>query len=156
MPKVAIPDWTEEPEAVHPAIGARLSPYAHRSLGEAAGLTQFGVHLERLPPGARSSLRHWHETEDELIYMLSGAVVLVEDVETPLVAGEAAAWKAGARLGHCLENRSDAPAVYLTVGTRKADDVAHYPDDDLILIKRGADRRYTTADGNPVATRSEP
>jgi uncharacterized cupin superfamily protein len=147
MPKVAIPDWTEEPEHVHPAIGARLPPYAHRAIGDAGGLTQFGAHLERLPPGARSSLRHWHAHEDELVYVLEGRVTLVEDAESELGPGEAAAWRAGHPPGHCLENRGDAPAVYLVVGTRAARDVTTYPDDDLVTTRDGARRRYARADG---------
>jgi uncharacterized cupin superfamily protein len=147
MPKVAIPDWTEEPEYVHPAIGARLPPYAHRAIGDAGGLTQFGAHLERLPPGARSSLRHWHAAEDELVYVLEGRVTLVEDGETELGPGEAAAWAAGAAVGHRLENRGDRPAVYLVVGTRAERDVITYPDDDLVTRRDGARRRYERADG---------
>lgn len=150
MPKVTIPDWTEEPEYVHPAIGARLEPYAHRILGDAAGLTQFGAHLERLRPGGRSALRHWHETEDELVYVLEGRVTLVEDVETELGPGDAAAWRAGDPVAHRLENRTDAPVVYLVVGTRAARDVIHYPDDDLVTIKDGPRRRYERADGTLI------
>mgnify|MGYP000846926430 CR=1 FL=1 len=147
MPKVAIPDWTEEPEYVHPAIGARLAPYAHRAIGDVAGLTQFGVHVERLYPGARSSLRHWHSDEDEMVYVLEGEMVLVEDVDTVLRPGDAAAWPAGAPVAHCLENRSDAPAVFLVVGTRAARDAVTYPDHDLVTRRDGARRRYERADG---------
>src|SRR5690606_30999537 len=76
-------------------------------LGAAAGLTQFGANVITLEPGAWSSQRHWHEKEDELVYVLSGEVVLVEDEgETVLRAGECAAWKAGVRNGHHLVNRS--------------------------------------------------
>lgn len=147
MPKVEIGGWVEAPEYVHPAIGARLAPYAHRIIGDAAGLTQFGAHLERLYPGTRSSLRHWHSDEDEMVLVLEGEVVLVEDAETVLRAGDAAAWRAGDPVGHCLENRSDAPAVYLTVGTRAARDVVTYPDDDLVTTREGARRRYARPDG---------
>ncbi|MBP7243166.1 cupin domain-containing protein [Amaricoccus sp.] len=153
MPKVTIGDWVEEPEYVHPAIGARLAPYAHRAIGDAAGLTQFGVHLERLYPGAQSSLRHWHSHEDEMIYVLEGEVVLVEDGETALRAGDAAAWRAGDPVGHRLENRSDRPAVYLVAGTRAAHDVVSYPDDDLVTTRDGARRRYERADGSLIGER---
>ncbi|MBP7002033.1 cupin domain-containing protein [Amaricoccus sp.] len=153
MPRVAIGDWVEEGEYVHPAIGARLAPYAHRVIGDAAGLTQFGAHLERLYPGARSSLRHWHSDEDEMVLVLEGEVVLIEDVETVLRAGDAAAWRAGDPVGHCLENRSDRPAVYLTVGTRAARDVVSYPDDDLVTRKDGARRRDERADGTLIGER---
>ncbi len=150
MPKVPIPDWTETGEYVHPAIGARLPPYAYRAIGDAGGLTQFRAHLERLPPGARSSLRHWHAGEDEMVYVLEGRVTLVEDAETELGPGDAAAWAAGDPVGHCLENRGDAPAVYLVVGTRAARDVVRYPDDDLVTTRDGAKRRYARADGTLI------
>ena len=83
-------------------------------LGDAVGLDQFGVNLLRLPAGAWSSQRHWHEGEDEFVWVVSGEVVLVEDDgETVLRAGDCAGWKAGVPNGHKIENRSDAEAVLL-------------------------------------------
>jgi uncharacterized cupin superfamily protein len=150
MPKVAMPDWVAE-DPVHPALGIHTGgPYAHRVIGDVAGLTQFGAHLERLPPASRSSLRHWHEREDEMVFVLSGELVLIEDAETPLGPGEVAAWRAGDPVGHCLENRGSEDAVYLVVGTRSASDVIHYPDDDLITTRDGARRRYARADGTVI------
>jgi uncharacterized cupin superfamily protein len=151
MPKVSIPPFTLERDAPHPVLGGSLGPYAHAVVGDAAGLTQFGCHLERLPPGSRSSHRHWHETEDELVYVLEGEVVLVEETETILVAGEAAAWRAGDPVGYFLENRSAADALYLVVGTRHADDTIHYPDARLRSDKSGRHRRFTDATGRVVA-----
>src|SRR5438309_6348894 len=88
-------------------------------LGDAAGLTQFGVNLLRLPPGAWSSQRHWHALEDEFVYVLEGELVLVTDRgEEKMVAGDAAGFKAGARDGHCLQNRSSKDATLLVVGSR--------------------------------------
>ncbi|HRO33122.1 MAG TPA: cupin domain-containing protein [Brevundimonas sp.] len=118
-------------------------------LGDAAGLSQFGVNLLQLPPGAWSSQRHWHETEDEFVWVVSGEVVLVEtDGETVLAAGDCAGFRAGVADGHRLENRSDAQAVVLEVGTRNpTGDGADYPDIDMIL-PRGADR-YFHRDGTP-------
>jgi uncharacterized cupin superfamily protein len=141
--------WEAEAAYAHPILGGGLGPYRHSVLGDAGGLSQFGVHLEELPPGSRSSFRHWHETEDEMILMLSGEVVLVEDDETPLGAGEAACWPAGSATGHQLANRSDRPALYLTIGTRHRADVIHYPDHDLITHKDGPARRYLHRDGTP-------
>ena len=90
-----------------------------KRLGDAAGLTQFGVNICTLKPGAASSQRHWHEKEDEFVYVLEGEVVLCEDDgETVLKAGDAAAWKAGVANGHCLVNRSNRDAVFIEVGTR--------------------------------------
>ena len=87
-------------------------------LGDPAGLTQFGVNLCRLPPGARSSQRHWHSHEDEFVYVLSGEVVLVTDEgEETLRAGDAAGFAAGDTNGHCFQNRSDRDAQILEVGS---------------------------------------
>lgn len=142
-------EWVTEDAYAHPILGGGLGPYRHSVLGDAGGLSQFGVHLEELPPGSRSSFRHWHETEDEMILMLSGEVILCEDDEAPLRAGEAACWPAGRATGHQLHNRSAAPAIYLTIGTRHMADVIHYPDHDLITHKQGQARRYLHGDGTP-------
>jgi uncharacterized cupin superfamily protein len=89
-------------------------------LGDAAGLTQFGVNLVRLAPGVWSSQRHWHSHEDELAYVLEGEVVLVTDAgEETLRAGDCAGFKAGDRNGHCFQNRSSADVVLLVVGSRR-------------------------------------
>ena len=151
MPMLASLPFVDEPASVHPVLGVPMHPYAHRILGDLGGLSQFGVHIERLPPGSTSSLRHWHGTEDEFILMLSGEVILHENAgETRLVAGDAAAWPAGVPNGHCLENRSAAPASYLTLGTRNRADVIHYPDHDRICHKDGSARRWTRTDGSAV------
>lgn len=101
-------------------------------LGDAAGLTQVGVNLVTLPPGAVSSHRHWHAAEDEFVFVLSGELVLDEDdAQTPLRAGEAAGFPAGRPVGHRLANRSAAPATYLEIGTRPADDVSTYTDGEI-------------------------
>ncbi len=105
---------------------------AGRRLGVAAGLTQFGVNLVTLPPGAWSSQRHWHEHEDELVYVISGELVLVEDDgETVLLPGDCAGWRAGVHNGHHLVNRSARDASFLAVGTRDERDFGEYPDIDL-------------------------
>ena len=149
MPKTTIPPLQTEPSAMHPALGACLGEYEYSIIGEAGGLSQFGVHIEVLRPGSKSSLHHWHKTEDEMIYMLSGEVILVEEDETLLRTGDAACWPAGVHIGHHLENRSGANASYLTVGTRNKRDVIHYPNHDLITHKDGKNRRYTHSDGRP-------
>jgi uncharacterized cupin superfamily protein len=118
-------------------------------LGDAAGLTQFGVNLLRLPAGAWSSQRHWHASEDEFVTVLSGEVVLIEDDgETVLRAGDCAGFPAGVPNGHRIENRSDSEAVLLEVGTRSpTTDACDYPDIDMVLPE-GADR-YFHRDGSP-------
>ena len=118
-------------------------------LGDAAGLTQFGVNLLRLPPGSWSSQRHWHTAEDELAYILEGEVVLVTDSgEETLRAGDCAGFQAGVADGHHLQNRSNREALVLEIGTRKRqEDKVFYPDIDLIAAE--GDKGYTHSDGTP-------
>jgi uncharacterized cupin superfamily protein len=122
-------------------------------LGDAAGLTQYGVNLVRLPPGGWSSQRHWHIEQDEFIYVLSGELTLVTDggAET-LRAGDCAGFKAGDGNGHHLQNRSNADATFLEMGTRLPGDGAHYPDIDMIVPPHSAPATYTHRDGAPYPT----
>ena len=103
-----------------------------KAVGSASGLTQFGANLVTLQPGAWSSQRHWHTAEDELVVMLAGELVLVEDnAETVLGPGDIATFPAGAPNGHHLQNRSQEPAQFLAIGTdRPTTDACHYPDID--------------------------
>lgn len=90
-----------------------------KRIGNAVGISQFGVNLCRLKPGAASSARHWHRHEDEMVYMLEGEAVLCEDGgETVLRPGDAAGWKANSGNGHCLVNRTDRDVLFLEIGTR--------------------------------------
>ena len=114
---------------------SRVEARRRIKLGEAAGLTQFGVNLCTLPPGAWSSQRHWHTKGDELIYVVSGEVVLVTDEgEDTLRAGDSAGFKAGDRSGHHFQNRSASDAVIMEIGTRVEGDEAFYPDIDLRTV----------------------
>lgn len=104
-------------------------------LGIAAGLTQFGVNLLRLEPGVWSSQRHWHEKEDEFVYVLEGEVTLVTNSgEEKLRAGECAGFKAGVRDGHCLQNRGEKAALILVVGARDDGDCGEYSDIDMQFL----------------------
>ncbi len=118
------------------------------ALGEAAGLTQFGVNLLRLSPGAWSSQRHWHRAEDEFVRVVEGEVVLVTDTgEEMLRAGDCAGFKAGVGDGHHLQNRSDRDAILLEIGSRRPEeDSVAYPDIDL---RWEAALGYTRKDGAP-------
>lgn len=119
-------------------------------LGDAAGLTQFGVNLLRLPPGAWSSQRHWEILSDEFVYVLAGEVTLMTDDGPELLhAGDAAGFKAGDPNGHCLQNHSGKDALVLEIGTRIAGDSAHYSDIDMIAQPEGAPAMYTRRDGTP-------
>lgn len=121
-----------------------------KRLGEAGSLTQFGVNLTRLAPGSASSQRHWHENEDELVYILEGEVFLIEDAgETLLRAGEAAAFKAGVPNGHHLINRSDREVVLLEMGTRAAREQGHYCDIDMTVVTDENGSRFLHRDGSP-------
>jgi uncharacterized cupin superfamily protein len=118
---------------------------ARTKLGDAAGLTQFGVNLLRLPPDAWSSQRHWHTSSDEFVYVLSGEVVLVTDAgEEILRAGDAAGFKANDADGHCLQNRGDGDVLVLEIGRRMAGDRAFYSDIDMMWSPG-----YTHRDGTP-------
>jgi uncharacterized cupin superfamily protein len=103
-------------------------------LSDAGGLTQFGAYVQTLQPGPRSSDRHWHEEEDEFLYMLSGeATVIEEDGAHTLYPGDAACWPAGTANAHQVVNRSNAPCSYLIFGTRVLPDTVHYPDRGEVL-----------------------
>jgi len=154
MPKTTMPSLQTEVAKPHPVLDCLLGEYDYSVIGEAGGLTQFGVHIEVLRPASKSSLRHWHETEDEMIYMLSGEVVLIEEYETFLHTGDVACWPAGAATAHCLENRSGDDASYLTIGTRNQADTVHYPDHNLITHKDGAARRHCQSEGSPYPERT--
>jgi uncharacterized cupin superfamily protein len=120
-----------------------------RALGDAAGLDQFGVNLMRLPPGQRSSQRHWHSAEDEFVWVVEGEVVLVDDGgETVLRAGDCAGFKAGVANGHHLENRSDHEALLLEIGSRRPEtDTCTYSDIDMVAW--AGEAFYRHRDGTP-------
>ena len=151
MPKIDIDGLsfdsvTGYPEPFRKVVQGR----SRKRLGNAAGLTQFGVNLTTLKPGAASALRHWHTGEDEFVYMLAGEVVLCEDGgEVVLRPGDAAGFKAGVANGHCLVNRSDSDAVYLEVGTRAARETAEYPDVDMRVERDEKSARYVHKSGEP-------
>ena len=120
-----------------------------RCLGDAAGLTQFGVNLTKVSAGAWSSQRHWHSAEDEFIYIVEGELVLITDSgEEVLRAGDCAGFKAGAADGHHLQNRTAKDAIFLEIGSRRLeDDEVDYPDIDLKSPKKRAG--YTHKNGQP-------
>ena len=146
--KIPLDSATRYPPPFDKAVQGR----ARKRLARAAGLTQFGVNVCTLKPGAASSQRHWHENEDELVYVLAGEVVLrVDDGETVLKPGDAAAWKAGVANGHCLVNRSDRDAVFIEVGSKAPTERAYYSDIDMKVESDGKNVRYTKKNGEPYS-----
>ena len=120
-------------------------------LGDAVGLTSMGVNLTTLPPGCRSSLRHWHEVEDEMVFVLSGILTLIDDDgETEVGPGEAAGFPGGAANAHHFVNRGSEDAVLLEMGTRPTADRCHYADQDLVAHDQDGATWYTTRDGTPI------
>jgi len=154
MPKIDIKSAPERKGSGYPAPFHK--PCANRSrqrLGDAGGLTQFGVNLLELPPGAWSSQRHWHLAEDEFVYVLSGEVTLVTDEgEQILAAGDCAAFPKGEPDGHHLINRSSSPATCLEIGTRSGEDFCRYSDIDMQIDSKVG--RYAHRDGTPYPERS--
>lgn len=119
-------------------------------LGDAGGLTQFGVNIVTLQPGALSSLRHWHRHEDEFVMVIEGECIMVVDAgEVPMRAGDCAAFKAGDPDGHNFINRSDSVARFLVVGTKAPREVATYSDVDLMVTQEGGISTFTYKDGRP-------
>ncbi|HTP46968.1 MAG TPA: cupin domain-containing protein [Casimicrobiaceae bacterium] len=117
---------------------SRMGDRVKRRLGDACGLTRFGVNLVTLGPGGQSALRHWHTLEDEFVYVLSGELTLVTDAgEQLLTPGSCAGYPAGSRDAHHFINRGDGPATYLEIGNRTDGDNAFYPDDDLMWCDDG-------------------
>ncbi len=119
-------------------------------LGDVFGLTQFGVNLVTLAPGAWSSQRHWHKNEDEFVYIVEGNITLSDDDGDHLLAsGMCAGFKANTGNGHCLKNLTDKPALYLEVGTRTSNEVATYSDIDMMVSVINGKQTYTKKDGTP-------
>jgi uncharacterized cupin superfamily protein len=150
MPKIDIATLPVDTRTGYPPPHDKVvTGRSRKRLGNAVGLDQFGVNLTTLKPGASSALRHWHEKEDEFVFMLEGEVALIENEgETLLRPGDAAGFKAGVANGHHLVNRSDRDAVYLEIGSRRAGERAHYPDIDLAVVKIDGANRYTRKDGS--------
>jgi uncharacterized cupin superfamily protein len=153
-PKTIARPATDLPErrgSLYPEpFASQMGDRRKRRLGDAFGLTQFGVNLVTLAPGGRSALRHFHTHEDELVYVLAGALVLVTDAgEQTVTAGMVVGFPAGRADAHHFLNRGAEPAQYLEVGSRNDADEPHYPDDDLRWVKVDGEERPAHKDGTP-------
>ena len=128
-----------------PPYNAPMAKRHYRRLAPASGLSDFGVSHVVLEPGGISSQRHWHEGEDEFVVMLDGEAMLIEDEgETIMRAGDCAAFPKHVANGHHLVNRSGRPCTFIAVGKVALSD-CHYPDIDLHLD--GATQSFTRKDG---------
>lgn len=147
MPKVDIATLSKRKGAGYPPpFAAFTADRIRQKLGDAGGLTDFGINLTQLPPGNWSSQRHWHSHEDECVYILEGEVVLIEDDgETVLRAGDFAAFPKDTGNGHHMVNRSESMVVYLEVGSRQPEDVAIRSDIDM--MSANSDGRFVHKDG---------
>jgi uncharacterized cupin superfamily protein len=155
MPKIDVAKAAVRTKGVYPdPWGAITDGREKTAIGDVVGLTQFGVNLTRLKPGAASALRHWHEAEDEFVYVLEGEITLIEEGgATVLQPGDAAGFKAGVANGHHLVNRSRRDAIYLEVGTRANRERAHYSDVDLIYERDESGLRFSHRSGEPYPKR---
>jgi uncharacterized cupin superfamily protein len=153
MPKIDIAAVPKRKGSGYPSpFDAPCAERVRQRLGDANGLTDYGINLMHLPPGNWSSQRHWHTHEDELVYVIEGELTLIEDGgETVLRAGDCAAFPKGSGNGHHLINKSAAVAVYLEVGSRQAADVTFCSDIDM--MSANADGRFVHKDGTPYPAR---
>ena len=151
---VAIDAATAPPRVVPSAypepFASRMAGREKKPLGSHFGLSNFGVNLTRLAPGAMSALRHAHALQDEFVYILEGTPTLITDQgPTPLSPGMCAGFKAGSGDAHHLVNESRHDVVYLEIGDRTPGDSATYPDDDLVASGTAGHWRFTHKDGTP-------
>jgi uncharacterized cupin superfamily protein len=155
MPRIDIKSVPERKGSSYPApFHLKAGERIRQRLGNAGGLSDFGVNLMHLPPGAWSSQRHWHSQEDEFVWVVEGEVVLITDSgEQILKAGDCAAFPKNTPDGHHLVNRSANVAVCLEVGSRSAADVCVYPDIDMRVSNQ--DGQFTHMDGTPYPRREQ-
>ena len=146
LTQVPVKSGTIYPPEYAPQVAGRSS----LRLADAGGLTQFGVNIVILAPGAKSSMRHWHLHEDEFVMITTGECVLVQDAgETPMAVGDCAAFPAGMPDGHCFVNRTETEARFLVVGTKAKHEVATYSDIDLVVEQSGGVSTFRHKDGRP-------
>ncbi len=154
MPKIDLDALPERTGSSYPAPhDAAMAGRRQKRLGDAAGLTQFGANLVTLAPGAMSSLRHWHEQQDEFLVVTEGTLVLVDDFgATPLGPGDCCAFPAGDANGHHIVNRSDAPGAFVVVGTRTQSETGWYSDVDMKVSVSDGHMAFSRRDGSPLET----
>ena len=154
MPKIYLND-TEYSEGRYPKelmqyYQGNTDTYKQIKVGNLGGLTQFGVNKTILPTNSATAMRHWHEEEDEFVFIISGSAILVDkDGEHEMNAGDCATFKAGDNNGHAIVNKSNEDVVLLEVGTRSQKEIVHYTDKDLINdVDRTQTKQYTFKDSS--------
>ncbi|HUQ38096.1 MAG TPA: cupin domain-containing protein [Aestuariivirga sp.] len=149
---------TLDPKTVSPRIGnvsppelaAPLMGREKRALGNVFNLTQFGVNLTTLAPGTWSAHRHWHDNEDEFVFVVEGEITLIDDSgEHLLKPGMCAGFKAGVANGHHLVNKTKTSVTYLEIGTQAPQEQAHYSDVDMLYVRDGKTITVTRKSGEP-------
>lgn len=131
-------------------FASRMTGREKRSLGDLFDLSNFGVNLTKLLPGAGSALRHAHAKQDEFIYILNGYPVLLTNAgEAQLSPGMCTGFKAGTGNAHQLLNRTNEEVIYLEIGDRSAGDSVVYPDDDIQANFVEGKWQFTHKDGTP-------
>lgn len=152
MAKLDLSSIDRRTGSVYPGrLDALMEGRSSLRLGDAGGLTQFGVNLVRLEPGAASSLRHYHMKQDEFVMVTEGVCTLIDEHGAhQMQPGDCAAFPAGDANGHTFENRSDAPAAFLVVGTRTPTETAFYSDIDMKVTVDDSGFTFTRKDGSPL------
>ncbi len=152
MPKIDMKNVPVRTGSTYPEpYASQMEGRSSLRLGDAGGLTQFGANLVILQPGAVSSVRHWHQNEDEFVMVTQGELVLEQDEgETRMKRGECAAFPAGVPDGHRFVNRTDREARFLVIGTKAPEEVATYSDVDMMVTSKNGKGRFTRKDGSDL------
>jgi uncharacterized cupin superfamily protein len=152
MPKIDLSSLTPRTGSTYPAPhDSEMAGRTSLRVGDAGGLTQFGANIIILAPGAKSSLRHWHENQDELVMVTMGICTLIDDHgKTEMATGDCATFPAGDANGHHIVNFSDAPAQFLVIGTRTPTETAWYGDLDMKVVIDADGYAFTRKDGTPL------
>lgn len=152
MPKLDLDKVPRKTGSIYPAPYDReMQGRVSLRLGEGGGLSQFGANLVILAPGAKSSLRHWHQHEDEFVMITEGRLTLVDDTgDTPMQPGDCAAFPAGDQNGHHFINQTDAEARFLVIGTKAKAETAYYSDVDMKVELDETGFAFTRRNGDPL------
>ena len=152
MPKLDLSNVPMKTGSGYPgSLAAKVGARSQQRVGHAGGLSQFGANIVTLPAGALSSLRHWHEQQDEILIVLSGELTLVDDTgETPLKAGDVCTFPAGEANGHMIVNNSETDGRFFVVGTHTATETGWYSDLDMMVTAGNGRFSFTRKDGSPL------